>query len=356
MTTARTWSRVLLALAMACSGTASDPGKDGSNGKNSLVRTEAEPPGANCPAGGVAVRVGLDANGNGVLDDGEVSATSYVCNGVATLFSTESLAAGNAHCSAGGVALHHGLDVNGNGVLDPAEVAGTEYVCDGAPGANGLVAIAAEAPGANCASGGQAIRSGIDVNRDGLLQPGEVTSTAYVCNGAAGLVSLVRQDDEPAGTHCAFGGKSISSGVDANRNGVLDPLEVGTTSYVCNGATGAPGAKSLVALSPEPAGENCPAGGQKVQTGVDANWNGTLDAEEVRNSAYLCSGANRLYATSNAQWGGVCARGGVRWTPGSTLTGTVCSTRARSRRARRSTSATCSTWGLGRAAITPVQS
>jgi len=306
MTTSRTWSIGLLALATACSGS------NGTTGQSSLVRLDPEPPGANCPAGGVAVRAGLDANGNGALDAGEVSSTSYACNGAATLFSSETLAAGDAHCASGGVALHHGPDGNGNGALDPAEVDGTEHVCDGARGSNGLVALSAEPAGASCAYGGQAVRSGIDLSGDGLLQPAEVTSTAYVCNGAAGLDSLTRLDDEPAGSSCAFGGKSIASGLDANRSGVLDPEEVRTTAYVCNGATGATGAPSLVALTVEPAGANCPVGGQQVQTGVDANGNGTLDAGEVQNTAWLCSGANRLYATSNAQWGGVCLRGGVR--------------------------------------------
>ena len=60
------------------------PGTDGTNGQNSVAATAAEPVGsANCPAGGVRMQFGLDANGNGTLDAGEVNAalTRYVCNG-----------------------------------------------------------------------------------------------------------------------------------------------------------------------------------------------------------------------------------------------------------------------------------
>jgi len=58
-------------------------GSTGSNGFDTLLATTAEPAGANCGAGGTLVRVGLDANRNGVLDAGEVNAAQsrYVCNG-----------------------------------------------------------------------------------------------------------------------------------------------------------------------------------------------------------------------------------------------------------------------------------
>lgn len=43
-----------------------------------------------------------------------------------------------------------------------------------------------ESAGSNCPSGGARIDSGIDGNNNGVLDGAEVTSTAYVCNGAAG--------------------------------------------------------------------------------------------------------------------------------------------------------------------------
>lgn len=67
-------------------GDKGDPGTNGTNGtngQNSPVATAAEPPGPNCATGGVRLQYGLDANGNGTLDAGEVNPalTRYVCNG-----------------------------------------------------------------------------------------------------------------------------------------------------------------------------------------------------------------------------------------------------------------------------------
>jgi Dickkopf N-terminal cysteine-rich region len=57
-------------------------GEAGPPGPSSLVNLTMEPPGANCAAGGERVDVGVDANGNGVLDPSEVQQTAYVCNGL----------------------------------------------------------------------------------------------------------------------------------------------------------------------------------------------------------------------------------------------------------------------------------
>lgn len=56
-------------------------GPAGADGKNSLVRIDAESAGANCAAGGQKIVAGLDANGDGVLDVAEEESASFVCNG-----------------------------------------------------------------------------------------------------------------------------------------------------------------------------------------------------------------------------------------------------------------------------------
>ena len=109
---------------------------------------------------------------------------------------------------------------------------------DGGPaGTNALTKTSAEPPGANCPSGGTKIEAGLDANNDGVLQDSEVNaaSTAYACNGT-GQSSLVTTGAEPAGANCPFGGTKIQTGLDANNNGTLDPSEVNAaaTSYVCN--------------------------------------------------------------------------------------------------------------------------
>ncbi len=152
-----------------------------------------------------------------------------------------------ASCPNGGIAVQSGIDKNGNGVLDPAEVTNTQYVCNGAAGASGtatLAKVTAEPNGANCANGGSKIQAGADTNGNGVLDASEVTSTSYICNGAAGssgtngLNTLMSITTEPVGANCAYGGKKIETGLDANANGILDPAEVNSTAttYLCNGA------------------------------------------------------------------------------------------------------------------------
>lgn len=58
--------------------------------------------------------------------------------------------------------------------------------------------------------------------------------------GANGLSSLIKTTTEPAGANCATGGVKVETGIDANSNGVLDAAEIQTaqTKYVCNGTSG----------------------------------------------------------------------------------------------------------------------
>ncbi len=58
------------------------PGMDGADGRDSLMRVEAEPAGKHCEAGGSAIHAGLDADADGTLSDAEISSTGYSCNAV----------------------------------------------------------------------------------------------------------------------------------------------------------------------------------------------------------------------------------------------------------------------------------
>ena len=68
--------------ATGATGAAGATGPAGATGLATLLLTSAEPMGANCAAGGVKVQAGLDADRNGALAAGEVSSTSFVCNGI----------------------------------------------------------------------------------------------------------------------------------------------------------------------------------------------------------------------------------------------------------------------------------
>jgi hypothetical protein len=130
-----------------------------------------------------------------------------------------------------------------------------------------LAAVSPVSAGESCPAGGQRIDTGYDNGSgggtflDGILQPGEVTATRYVCNGASGThgaagepgkVALVAVGKEPAGANCAAAGQKIQVGIDANANGALDEDEVTSTSFACDGARGksgcsaAPGTASLL--------------------------------------------------------------------------------------------------------------
>jgi OmcA/MtrC family decaheme c-type cytochrome len=117
-------------------GPAGPPGGSGGSGDAALANTSPEPAGANCPDGGIKLDVGLDANGNGVLDASEITTTSYVCNGSGknSRVRTSAEPAG-ANCPFGGTKIETGLDADNDGVLDDSEVdaAATSYVCDVAP-------------------------------------------------------------------------------------------------------------------------------------------------------------------------------------------------------------------------------
>lgn len=138
--------------------------------------------------------------------------------------------------------------------------------------------------------------------------------------GANGQNAMVRTTAEPAGANCATGGTKIESGTDANNNGTLDAAEISQTRYVCNGTNGQ---VALTRTTAEPAGANCTAGGTKIETGLDANSNGTLENSEVNASQtrYVCNGAagtaNVIYSDwfffeEQSNWKDTAAEGTVR--------------------------------------------
>ena len=99
--------------------------------------------------------------------------------------------------------------------------------------------------------------------------------------GVNGLNALVKTTVEPAGINCATGGTKVETGIDANNNGILEAGEVNAaqTTYVCNGATGTAGVQGPQG----PAGPTGPQGAQgpagSLANGSAAGntpyWNGT---------------------------------------------------------------------------------
>lgn len=120
----------------------------GSSGNGSVTVTQLAPDGV-CLKGGVQI-----------AQPGKP--TQVVCNGTTgtnggtTLVVTTPLSAGDGHCSAGGVRIDSGLD-NGagggtanNGTLEPGEIASTQFACNGDTGTHvGSLSPPAGSDGAN---------------------------------------------------------------------------------------------------------------------------------------------------------------------------------------------------------------
>jgi hypothetical protein len=120
-------------------------------------------------------------------------------------------------------------------------------------------------------------------------------------NGTNGQNTLVKTTTETAGANCTTGGVKIEYGLDANNNGTLDLTEINAslTKYVCNGAigaTGLTGSQGPIGLT-GPAGPTGAQGPQGIQ-GV-AGTNGT-------------NGQNTLVKTTSEPAGANCTTGGVK--------------------------------------------
>ena len=198
-----------------------------------------------CPGGGQRIDVGVDANADGVLVAAEVTSTTFVCSGAdgRRVLTRRTVEPAGANCVNGGERIAIGLDDNGNQLLEAAEEDTVTFSCDGAPGAPGLngaaVRVTPEPAGANCAGGGLKVETGPDANGDGVLSDAEVASTSYACNGQVANV-LTDVTPEPPGTNCTNGGSKLSVGLDTDGDGVLDPGEVTSTSFICSGQAQVP--------------------------------------------------------------------------------------------------------------------
>ena len=207
--------------------------KQGIEGKKSLIDMLMETPGSNCPNGGYKIMSGVDQDNNGTLESSEIHSTKFICNGNNSLSDLIIESAG-ANCPTGGYKINTGIDLNGNKVLEGTEILNSQYVCNGLTGANSLVGVVNEPAGTNCDNGGFKVNSGTDANGNGILEPIEIQNTSYVCNGVNGLNYLISVKVEPAGVNCPYGGYSFNTGIDVNKNGILSNDEVSKSTYMCD--------------------------------------------------------------------------------------------------------------------------
>lgn len=183
----------------------------------------------------------------------------------------------------------------------------------GTDGLNALVEIITESAGGNCTNGGVQIIAGSDSNENGELDATEIISTTFICHANTSTI-LSSATPEAPGDNCSDGGSLIEIGNDNNENGTLDADEIEVSYFVCNGSNGT---SNLVIATEEEAGANCSAGGIKLELGSDDNSNGLLDSEEITSTSYIChgldgsDGSNSLILIESEAPGSNCPNGGL---------------------------------------------
>lgn len=289
-----------------------------------LMEPSPEPKGANCEYGGLKIEQGLDSNSSGSLDTTEIKKTTYLCavraDGKTSMVISTPLAAGDKTCKWGGSKIITGLDQNDNKNLEESEIQSTGYSCKGEPGTNGtngsngtngtngkdganginsLVKFskvnAQESQtlsNGNCMVGGVLFQTGLDTNQNGKLDTGEINTAESQFFCAAQIPTVVKIEPENPGTNCEQGGVKMMSGIDENKNYKLDaPDEVDSIGYVCNKIVTVPG--KSVAFNTKPAtAQQCPSGGYVTMLGLDKNYDGVLQVEEVSATIPVCNGMN----------------------------------------------------------------
>lgn len=275
----RTVGPIVVLLAAGCTAGAGvnpplpggdEAGLDQSGVTAPLVRIEQLDPGDECAAGGVTIRAGVDADSDGALGDSEVEESFVVCNGPA---GTEGATGSKGDAGEAGPA-------GAPGEAGPKGDAGET----GAPGERGDQGLPGD-PGEQGERGEQ----GPEGDRGAQGDAGE--------QGEDGLKALIRLDVEPRGEVCPTGGVWVLVGLDVNRDDLLSDDEVTDREVIChglrgpagNGEGGGPGV--LIRLTELDPGAACAAGGTRIEAGPDLDGDGSLDDDEVDQSATLCNGS-----------------------------------------------------------------
>ncbi|HEX7666964.1 MAG TPA: hypothetical protein VF407_20685, partial [Polyangiaceae bacterium] len=284
---------------IGCGGDDSSSG-GGSSGKT-LISSSSAPADATCPNGGTKLSVGNDTNGNGTLDPDEVTGTQEICNAAtpttapATLTSVTPTGP-DATCTNGGVMVKSGADTNGNGKLDDSEVTDTKEICTGGSSAVLSTTTAVGQGDLNCPLGGTETQSGPDngngggVAGDGVLQTGEITSTTYACASlpgffVGGFAPPPALSPQPAYTIDTHGGSS-ASGAGATGGGVTVNMQGTLGGHVRVFKTGkADAASTPPAFTPN-------YGTTKLDVTVDTALNFHSDGSSAADGEYYFTSSN----------------------------------------------------------------
>ena len=215
---------------------------------------------------GVVVTSGVDCDSDGSIDPGKATET-VLCYG-------EKGSAGSG---------------------EPGEIGNSSDGSDGTEGRASEFVISEEPKGENCAEGGSKIETRFDADGNGTFEDSEIT-VKYVCNGSSGPQGSKGEQGKQgiAGTD-GLDGADGAKGERGDKGEQGDQGEAGE-----KGETGSDGFDSLVSMADEAAGDNCEYGGKKFMSGLDKDRNGILDESEVKNSYYICNGDNAVEASEQA--------------------------------------------------------
>ncbi|WP_255207951.1 MULTISPECIES: hypothetical protein [unclassified Myxococcus] len=145
-----------------------------------LVRVQDEPPGEHCTEGGKVYRAGQDTNGNAELEDSEVSREVYGCaSSAAVLTRVRAREPFVYPCGEHGAVVEAGQDPDGNGVLDDSEVRATSTLC--VLPSEVRVRQSPAPAGAACPTPSTQVDVGTDADADGLFEDEEVMASLFVC-------------------------------------------------------------------------------------------------------------------------------------------------------------------------------
>jgi len=165
--------------------------------------------------------------------------------------------------------------------LDANEVNATltKYVCNGTVGATGPQGL----QGIQGATGPQGIQ--------GVAGPTGATGPSGA--DGVGITSTVDNGDGTFTLNYSDGSSFTTSNL-TGPSGASGPQGIA-------GTNGTNGLNALIKTTSEPAGSNCINGGTKIETGLDADGNGTLNSAEVNASQtqFVCNGADAQPSANN---------------------------------------------------------
>lgn len=131
--------------------------------------------------------------------------------------------------------------------------------------------------------------------------------------------TVTRTEPEPPGENCAHGGDKVLAGEDMNDDGQLSHDEEEREQYLCASAP----PRVLLRTREEPAGTRCEHGGRAVETGIDTDRDGVLGDTEVTATEYVCTTGFSavLVRTQPVAPGAACRLGGLITQAGNDLNG-----------------------------------